>query len=471
MPQTCVACAAEIFPGDRRCRLCSRLTAGLQGAVSPPGPIAPRAGPNNPPSPTSGQTATGSPGSTQVAAAQNPANLETNCTDCGSKVLPGFRFCQICGRALANVAANGSSPAATVPSAGTIDSCSTASAGIPAMPTGPTQSASAAGWAAPAQAPQRQPAYSSSQYRPAPGTLGKKPAPKGPRSGFITALVTILVFSFVGWALDRHSANRAGREAAPQPASRPLIGPGEQDFGEEGAIVVTPFNQAAGVVVTRTFPLSSDASFSIANPYGDIIIDTWDQEQAEVKVVKFGARQDVKARCQIVFSGGDHNLQIRCLAGGLGARFYVTLPSRLSNLEIKAGSGSVSVSQVRADISASAEDGAIDLTGVKGTATLETQTGDINSSFDEVHGDKPLQFVVNRGGIKLHFKQALDADLRAQTARGNISIEGRFGVGPRSGVVVDHGKGAVGAEASGRIGSGGRVLQITAEDGDISISK
>jgi hypothetical protein len=492
MAKACVACGAEILPGDRRCRLCSRLTAELQW---PAGVTLPGVAPVDPSSSTASQIPRQSTGSDQGATALTPTaptpttpvpttpvsttpvsttpttgtSPQTNCIDCGSTLLAGHRFCQICGKAVGSPADTGS-PA--VESAGTIDPGSMASARAPFRPSGPTPSVPAAGWTAPVAAPQRQPAYSPSQYRPAAQLPVHQPARKASSAARISALLAVLMALFVIWAIRTHTTKRGERLASGQEHDL-AIARVEHDFGEDGAMAMvsmSPTLASPGTIITRTFPLRSGAAFSIDNHDGEIVIDSWDQQQVEISVIKYGMRPDGLPHGKIVFSGDDRDFKIRT-AGAAGFRigYHIKVPRALTNLEIKQITGSVNVSDVYANFSGGIESGLISLNNVGGGATLQVQLGDIIASFRQVERGKPLEFVVGRGQITLSFKALLDANLMARTENGFVSVDDYYGTSVKTRTFSNGIRGGGGAEASGQIGAGGTRLWARAQQGNIMI--
>ena len=124
---------------------------------------------------------------------------------------------------------------------------------------------------------------------------------------------------------------------------------------------------------------------------------------------------------------------------------------------------------VNGDVAATNLDGPVELHTVNGGVQLETASGDaeaqtVNGGITAVvHalGERPLRFQTVNGGITVSLPAGLDADLEAQTVNGSIQtdfaiqVQGRMN--PR--------------ELNGRIGRGGRVLELETVNGSIRLRR
>lgn len=124
---------------------------------------------------------------------------------------------------------------------------------------------------------------------------------------------------------------------------------------------------------------------------------------------------------------------------------------------------------VNGDVEAMSLDGPVELNTVNGGVRLETASGDaeahtVNGSIMatvRAVGDQALRFETVNGGITLALPGSLDADLDAETVNGSIDsdfpiqVQGRMN--PR--------------ELHGRIGSGGRSLQLETVNGSIRLRR
>jgi hypothetical protein len=323
-------------------------------------------------------------------------------------------------------------------------------------------------------APQPWTASPAPQYRPVPAPPVYKPAPTSNSAILITGLVTIVVAVFVAWAIWTHLEKKDERAlAADRAKTQAIIGSG-LDFGEDGAMAMVPVlpnGPSPGTIITRTFPLNNEAAFSIDNLYGEIVIDGWDEQKAEISVIKYGVKPGGDPPGRIVFSGDEQNFKISTVGNGSKIGYHVKLPRALSNLDITAVTGPVTVSSIRASISADIGAGGISLNDVTGAATVQAKSGDISASFDDTDGGKPLRFVVDRGAISLRFKSPLDAELMARTENGIMSIDSGLGGNVKTKAFVDETTKKTGVEGSGQFGAGRGRLWVRAREGNIIISK
>lgn len=122
---------------------------------------------------------------------------------------------------------------------------------------------------------------------------------------------------------------------------------------------------------------------------------------------------------------------------------------------------------VNGDVEATNLAGPVELSTVNGGVRLETSSGDarattVNGSVTAVVralGERSLRFSTVNGGINLSLPAGLNADLEARTVNGSIqsdfpiSVTGR--INPR--------------RLAGRIGQGGRVLELETVNGSIRL--
>lgn len=385
--------------------------------------------------------------------------MANNCTGCGAELFAGQRFCRVCGRPTGELHEVDSPTQMMPPSA--VPPPSVPLPGGAAAGRAPTGRETSPTAAQTAPVPQ----YSQPQYRPGPPAVPMYvPPKKGGPWGWIISFIGIGIFAIVVIAVlaISHAARRERdrlRESLRRSVSGPAVSDpsrkaGEQDFLQSGA---------SG---TRTFPLDTDATFSVTNINGTVTIEAWDQQQAQVTVSKNGNGSDVTGLPQVVFNGDEDNFSLRTLGGSDQAslKYEIKVPRTLEKLVIKEANGRIDVSGVEGKIIAELQNGAIRLNDIKGSASAKTKNGSINATFDSVNDDDdPLDFTSDTGGIKLQFKGDFDADLDAQTRVGGIHLEG-FDI-PVEKV------GLLGQEAHGKIGDGGRPLSAKTGTGGIEIQK
>jgi DUF4097 and DUF4098 domain-containing protein YvlB len=407
--------------------------------------------------------------------------MAKNCTGCGSELFQGQRFCRVCGRPsgdLPNESPTQAMPPGVMqppPSVVPMDPPQPTSGQIPRGSTGPGQGVTAPTSSYTGPVSGQGFGYAGPAYRPGPPAPIYRPPPtKGFRWGWLLAFLGMGIFVLVVLAIFMAARNAGRRPRYFTPPSTSSAGPssvaaGERDFGEENAVVLPN-----STVVTRDFPLNNDADFTFNTNNGQISIEGWDQDKVEVTVTKTGRTQEDRSQATVVYSGDQDGLKIRGLdrsPRGVSLRYEVKLPRAHDNdagIDVKVNNGEVKLSQVDGKISVQVLNGSIDLRNVKGALNVKSTNGSIDASFDALDDDEDhsLKFETSNGSITLQFKSALNADLKAQTATGSITIDSAFG--------VDVTKRIVGAEASGQIGDGDgdkRSLDVRTQNGSITIAK
>jgi DUF4097 and DUF4098 domain-containing protein YvlB len=306
------------------------------------------------------------------------------------------------------------------------------------------------------------------EYRPGPPAPYYQPPTKGgSRWGWIIALIAIGLFSVVMMAVlmvsraARHLRDDIKKNIASSAHGSAARAPGDQDFGEDNAVT-----SGSSTVITRTFPLDTDATFVVNNTNGDLTVEGWDQPQAEVTVTKTGGTADMRQQAKVVFNGDEDKMTVKTLGGapsGISVKYLVKLPRGMEQITLHGVNSTISISDVGGNVSIETVNGSVHLSNLKDGVHAKTVNGSIEGAFGAVEGDDPLDFQSTNGSITLQFKSGLDASLSAQAGRGSISIDNDFGITSE--------KSLMGQRASGNIGDGGRSLSVTTVNGSITIAK
>jgi hypothetical protein len=251
--------------------------------------------------------------------------------------------------------------------------------------------------------------------------------------------------------------------------------------------------------VAQTVPLDANSRFSIKSVNGSISIEAWDQPQAQIRLIKSGGspRDRQAAKAAYTMDGGILSIIEGETRRGVELRYEIKLPRNLKGVRIEGtnsrvslfgmnGSvsvettnGEIKVSDTKGDLDASSTNGIIniseavgrinvettngriELLAIRGAASVTTTNGDARVVFDKVSGDEPLRFETTRGDITLEFNEMFDADLDAETERGDIEVDENFQIAVQNNRDQQR--------AVGRIGKGGRELLIRTTSGDIRI--
>ncbi|HZG52419.1 MAG TPA: DUF4097 family beta strand repeat-containing protein [Pyrinomonadaceae bacterium] len=221
--------------------------------------------------------------------------------------------------------------------------------------------------------------------------------------------------------------------------------------------------------VSKTYPLPKDGSFSLRNFSGDITIEGWDEQQAEVKIIKRGggggeaegvafhvARQEGANR--LVFNSTPEKLG----GGAREVQYIVKLPRNLRELEIVSMKSNVELINVHsASISINVQQGNIELEDVSGTVNSRTTKGNTTVVLAEAAKGAPQVFHGIHGNIELELAPGTNAELKAETVDGEIDVDEDLRIKVEQRVI--------GRQAVGRIGAGGQPIVVKVVSGNIKI--
>jgi hypothetical protein len=242
----------------------------------------------------------------------------------------------------------------------------------------------------------------------------------------------------------------------PVPPSHPM------DVGAGGA-------EASGEqsVVTKTYPLAKDGSFALRNFSGDITIEGWDEQQAEVKIIRRGGRDPQRAAFNVVHEEGANRLAFNSTPEKTGGgvrevEYVVKLPRNLRELEIVSVNSNVDLADVRsASISINVQRGNIELEDVSGTINSRTTKGNTTVVLAEAASGAPHVFNGIHGNIEVELAPHTNAELKAETVDGNIDIDEDLQIKVEQRVM--------GQQAVGRVGAGGQPIVVKVVSGNIKI--
>jgi DUF4097 and DUF4098 domain-containing protein YvlB len=250
----------------------------------------------------------------------------------------------------------------------------------------------------------------------------------------------------------------------------------------------------------QTIPVDANSRFSIESVNGSISIEAWDQPQAQITLVKSGGslRDRQASKAAYTFEGGMLSVREGGLRGGVELRYEIKLPSNLKgvriegknsrvslfgmnsavsvettngeislsglkgDIDVSSVNGRVNISRVAGRINVETTNGPVEIIGLRGAASVATTNGPTRVVFDGVTGDEPMKFESANGRIELEFNEAFDADLDAETRRGDIVIGDEFGIAVQNNRDEQR--------AVGQIGKGGRLISIRSSSGKIRIT-
>ncbi|HEV2880614.1 MAG TPA: DUF4097 family beta strand repeat-containing protein [Pyrinomonadaceae bacterium] len=240
------------------------------------------------------------------------------------------------------------------------------------------------------------------------------------------------------------------------PPSHPM------DMGAEGTEV-----SDGQTIITKTYPLAKDGSFSLRNFSGDITVEGWDEQQAEVKTIRRGGDDAGRAAFQVVQEEGTNRLVFNSMpekmpGGAREVQYVVKLPRNLRELEIVSINSNVELANVHStSISINVQRGNIELEDVSGTVNSRTTKGNTTVVLAEAAKDAPQVFNGIHGNIELELSPGTNAELKAETIDGDIEID--------EDLQIKVERRMMGQQAVGRVGTGGQPIVVKVVSGNIKI--
>jgi DUF4097 and DUF4098 domain-containing protein YvlB len=229
---------------------------------------------------------------------------------------------------------------------------------------------------------------------------------------------------------------------------------------ESGATVT-----GTDTVLTKTFDIDEDATFSITGTSGSVTITGTDGDKAEVKITKHGGSPQERQNAHIVSSQTDEKLSFMTAAppGVVEVSYEVKLPRELHQVTIISAQGDVKVSDFAGSVNVNLRDGNVEFRNVTGGVSSKQVNGDAKVSFGGGDREGSQEFSVVKGNIEATIADGVDADLKAETINGDISVDDRLGLKAE--------KRPAGHEVKGQLGDGGAGIQLKAITGDIKLKK
>lgn len=227
----------------------------------------------------------------------------------------------------------------------------------------------------------------------------------------------------------------------------------------------------------QTYPLSATGRVDVSNINGSITVDVWDSAQVKLEYVKtadsrerladvevkIDARQD-SFRVETDFENAKRDGNKRWRNGGkMQIEYRLTVPRTAVLDQIATVNGSVNVRDAANVTKASAVNGEVVATNLRGTAHLSTVNGIVRADFDRLQTGAKITLETVNGAAELTVPSDLNATVKAETLNGQITND--FGLPVRKGQFV-------GRDLYGRLGSGEAVqIRLNSVNGALSIRR
>jgi DUF4097 and DUF4098 domain-containing protein YvlB len=238
---------------------------------------------------------------------------------------------------------------------------------------------------------------------------------------------------------------------------------------------------------SKTLPLKAGERFSLENVNGDVTVSTWKEDKVEIKAVKvarsdeadlkkveirveeragavsvkavwpkFPRRARVKVDFEIRVPEGVVLDEVETVNGG------IEITGRFERADAGTTNGSVTVEDAAGDLKARTTNGGIRVSRFEGRLEAKTTNGNIR--LENVTFKDGLSAGTTNGSITLSIvsPETINADLRAATTNGHISVE--FPVTLQN---LSQSRRRVEA----RIGQGGPEISLHTTNGSINLTK
>ncbi|MGB7923233.1 MAG: DUF4097 family beta strand repeat-containing protein [Pyrinomonadaceae bacterium] len=389
------------------------------------------------------------------------------CRNCGTELLAGQRFCRMCGAQVGDAQREelptkvfpGERPSA---GGGAATAGPTASQSKPGTdPFSPFQQPTAPQWPAPQQ-------QTTPLYMPPDQVSSKGRA----MMFLVIGLVGVALLSM--FLLVRNYRQAAQVKTAPPPppsAETEIPAPPEpppvadDDTGgtldESGAV-----EKDNETVITKSYALDADATFSIKGVNANVEIDGWDESKAEVKIIKRGGSIEECRGVRVSSSYNDDRLSFQTSPTGNGdveVRYQVKLPRGLRRVEINNMNVEARIVDMTGAIEIKAQNASVELSNNSGATAVNLVNGSIEADYDGVELKGPQQLKTVNGKVEVTLDDDTNADVQASTISGSIDLDDDFSFKVE--------KKFVGQKASGRVGDGGQSISVSTVNGPIKISK
>ncbi len=272
----------------------------------------------------------------------------------------------------------------------------------------------------------------------------------------------------------------------------------------------------------HTYPLQPGGTVSVETFNGAIEVSGWERDSVEVNGTKYASTKFGLDEIKIDASTSSSSVNIRATrSSGFhrngGARFTVRVPRRVTLDPISTSNGHLRIEDVEGTVRLRTSNGGIRVSGVKGETEARTSNGTIEADY--VEGDTrlhtsngairaevsrgileattsngsitgrlrdaaptwPVRVESSNGHIDLRIDGKQIPEVRASTSNSSIVVRLPAGanadvrahtshssvISEFDGVRVEneHGRG----EMSGKIGSGGRLIELSSSNGSIKI--
>lgn len=269
-----------------------------------------------------------------------------------------------------------------------------------------------------------------------------------------------------------------------------------------------------------THKLGAGGTVSVEGFNGSVEVSAWDGDSVEVTGSKYARDEDNVRGMKIDVVEGAATLRIRAIRPverncNCGVRFALKVPRKVklddiisSNgsvqvegiegpARLKTSNGSIKVWRVKGDVTAKTSNGSIEMMDSAGAAVLETSNGrikadgvrgmldaatsnaSIEASIDEVEAGRAVRAASSNGSVNLQFARWSSNPVKVNTSNASINLRLPGVVNAELRAATSHGNVSTDYEVttsqfsktrlSGRMGSGGPLIDLSTSNGNIRL--
>lgn len=224
---------------------------------------------------------------------------------------------------------------------------------------------------------------------------------------------------------------------------------------------------------TRTYTLTPGGEVQITNRNGSITVTAADGDTVDVRVERTvkapteAAAKDLLPKVEIREDiRPDHvELQTAGVDGILinvswTVHYHVRAP-RTSVVRVRASNGAVDVGGFSGRVIATSANGGLTASALTGGAEMRSTNGDVHADFARIGGDL-IEVRATNGQVRAMLPADAHANLLATATNGRVEVDG---------LTVEPMGEQTARRVRGRLGSGGTPIELTATNGNVTISQ
>jgi hypothetical protein len=247
------------------------------------------------------------------------------------------------------------------------------------------------------------------------------------------------------------------------------------DVYTEQAVTIVKFDETERF--EQTYPLNANGRVSVSNVNGSIAVDTWDRNEVKFVAVKTADTKERLSEVEIRIDSKPDYFSVETDYGDwkrngnkgwknnsrLEIEYTLTVPRNASLNEIETVNGSVKIVNAGGNVvKASAVNGEVRASNLRGAASLSSVNGIIEADFDQLQTGSRISLDTVNGTVNLTIPSDANATLRADSVNGVISND--FGLPVRKGKYV-------GRDLYGKVGTGEVQIRLNSVNGGLTIKR